>query len=77
VCSARAGKKVKSEGKTPSFFHFYFQLSKALSSMVFIISLMCDYMYYEHKQRGKVKNLISVEEPELEKVEEHPMTVKA
>lgn len=39
--------------------------------------LMCDYMYYEHKQRGKVKNLIPVEEPELEKVEEQPISVKA
>jgi hypothetical protein len=33
-------------------------------------------MYYEHK-RGKLKNLVPVEEPELEKAEEPPMTVKA
>jgi len=41
------------------------------------LSNMCDYMYYEHKQRGKLKNLVPAEEPELEKVEEQPMTVKA
>ncbi len=41
------------------------------------LSDMCDYMYYEHKQRGKLKNLVPTEEPELEKVEEQPMTVKA
>jgi hypothetical protein len=41
------------------------------------MSPMCDYMYYEHKQRGKLKNLVPVEEPELEKAEEKPMTVKA
>jgi hypothetical protein len=39
--------------------------------------VMCDYMYYEQKQRGKLKNLVPAEEPELEKVEEQPMTVKA
>jgi hypothetical protein len=41
---------------------------------------MCDYMYYEHRQKGKVKNLIPAEEPELERVttaEEQPMTVSA
>ena len=41
------------------------------------MSAMCDYMYHEHKQRGKLKNLVPAEEPELEKVEEQPMTVKA
>jgi hypothetical protein len=41
------------------------------------MSVMCDYMYYEHKQRGKLKNLVHAEEPELGKVEEQPMTVKA
>jgi len=38
---------------------------------------MCDYMYYEKKQRGRLKNIEPVEEPELEKVEEQPITVKA
>lgn len=38
---------------------------------------MCDYMYYEQKHRGKLKNLEPAKEPELEKVEEQPMTVKA
>jgi hypothetical protein len=38
---------------------------------------MCDYMYYEAKQKGKLKNLVPVEEPELEQVEEEPMTVRA
>ena len=38
---------------------------------------MCDYMYYESKQKGKLKNLVPAEEPELEQVEEQPMTVKA
>jgi hypothetical protein len=38
---------------------------------------MCDYMYYEYKQRAKAKNL-QPEEPELEKVaEEKPIVVKA
>lgn len=37
---------------------------------------MCDYMYYEHKQRAKAKNLLP-EEPELEKVEEQPMIIKS
>jgi len=50
---------------------------KRLIFYVGIVSSMCDYMYYEHKQRGKLKNLIPAEEPELEKVEEQPMTVKA
>ena len=36
---------------------------------------MCDYMYYEHKQRAKAKNLLP-EEPELEKAEEQPMVIK-
>lgn len=45
--------------------------------MICIISLMCDYMYFEHKQRGKVKNLIPIEESELEKAEERPMAIKA
>jgi hypothetical protein len=36
---------------------------------------MCDYMYYEHKQRAKVK--LPEAEPELEKVEEQPVIVKA
>jgi hypothetical protein len=46
---------------------------------VAIIPAMCDYMYYEHKQRARIKNSIpeTKEQPELEKVEEHPMTVKA
>jgi hypothetical protein len=44
--------------------------------MTCIICLMCDYMYYEHKQKGKLKNLIPLEEPELEKIEEQPITVK-
>jgi hypothetical protein len=36
---------------------------------------MCDYMYYENKQRGKLKNRINIEEqePELEKVEATPL----
>ncbi|HEX7033296.1 MAG TPA: hypothetical protein VF172_09880 [Nitrososphaera sp.] len=45
---------------------------------------MCDYMYYEHRQRGKIKNSIPAEEePELEKIttateeEQQPMTVRA
>jgi hypothetical protein len=38
---------------------------------------MCDYMYYEHKQRGKLKNLVPTEEPELEKAGEKPVIVKA
>jgi hypothetical protein len=38
---------------------------------------MCDYMYYEGKHRGKLKNLVPAEEAELEKAEEQPMTVKA
>ena len=42
-----------------------------------IIPAMCDYMYYEHKQRAKIKNPLPETEPELEKVEEHPMAVKA
>lgn len=36
---------------------------------------MCD-MYYESKQRASIKNPLP-EEPELEKVEEQPMVVKA
>ena len=36
---------------------------------------MCDYMHYEQKTRAKVKNPLP--EPELEKTEEQPMTVKA
>ncbi|GEM_PF-1499053 len=46
---------------------------------------MCDHMYYEHRQKGKLKNLIPAEEPELESVtttaaveeEKQPMTVSA
>ena len=38
---------------------------------------MCDYMYYEQKQKGKLKNLMPVEEPDLETTEEQPMTIKA
>jgi hypothetical protein len=38
---------------------------------------MCDYMYYENKHKARAKNLISAEEPELEKVEEQPMVVKS
>lgn len=41
------------------------------------MSPMCDYMYYEEKQKSKLKNMVPAEEPELEKVEEQPMTVKA
>jgi hypothetical protein len=37
---------------------------------------MCDYMYYEQHKRAKVRNPLP-EEPELEKAEEQPMTVKA
>ena len=37
---------------------------------------MCDYMYYEPKQRSKAKNLLP-EEPELERVEEQPMVIKS
>jgi hypothetical protein len=33
-------------------------------------------MYYEPKQRARIKNLPD-QEPELEKVEEQPMVVKA
>lgn len=40
------------------------------------MSPMCDYMYYEQRHRGKLKNLVPAEEPELEKAEEQPMTVK-
>jgi len=35
---------------------------------------MCDYMYYEHKQRSKAK--LPEAEPELEKAEERPVIVK-
>ena len=41
---------------------------------------MCDYMYYEYKQKAKAKNLLPAEEPEIEKAaieEEQPMVVKA
>jgi hypothetical protein len=38
---------------------------------------MCDYMYYEQHKRAKVKNPMPEAEPELEKVEEQPMAVKA
>jgi hypothetical protein len=38
---------------------------------------MCDYMLDEHRQRAKIKNPLPETEPELEKVEEQPMTVKA
>ncbi len=41
------------------------------------MSPMCDYMYYEDKQRAKTKNLVPAEEPELENVEEQPITVKS
>jgi hypothetical protein len=34
-------------------------------------------MYYEHKQKAKVNKLIPGPEPELEKVEEQPIAVKA
>ena len=37
---------------------------------------MCDYIYYEVKQRAKAKNLLP-EEPELEKAEEQPMVIKS
>jgi len=46
---------------------------------------MCDYMYYEHKQRAKARNLLP-EEPELEEKivaegeeekEQAPMVIKA
>lgn len=50
---------------------------KALSSMPYNMSPMCEYMYYEQKQKGKLKNLVPAEEPELEKVEEQPIPVKA
>lgn len=36
---------------------------------------MCD-MYYEPKPRARIKNSLP-EEPELEKVEEQPIVVKA
>jgi hypothetical protein len=36
---------------------------------------MCD-MYYEPKQRARIKNPLP-EEPELKKVEEQPIAVKA
>lgn len=51
-------------------------LGKALSGTTYIISPMCDYMYHEHKQRGKIKDLVPAEEAELEKVEEQPIAVK-
>ena len=70
------GRRLSPDGKTLFLFSFLF-LSKALSAIIAIISLMCDYMYYEQRQRGKLKNLVPAEEPELEKVEEQPMTVKA
>ena len=36
---------------------------------------MCDFMYYENKQKGKLKNRIDIEEHELEieRVEEQPL----
>ena len=40
-------------------------------------SSMCDYMYYEHKQRAKIKNPLPQTEPELERVEEQPAIIKA
>lgn len=38
---------------------------------------MCDYMFYEYKQKARVKNPLPETEPELEKAEEPPMVVKA
>ncbi len=47
---------------------------------------MCDYMYYEHKQRAKIKNPLpeTESEPELERIlveeeqqEEQPVILKA
>ena len=40
---------------------------------------MCDYMYYEHKQRIKAKNLLPQTETEIERIvveEEQPVIVK-
>jgi hypothetical protein len=38
---------------------------------------MCDYMYYEEARRLRAKKHIQEPEPELEKVEEQPMAIKA
>jgi len=38
---------------------------------------MCDYMYYEKKQKSRLKDIEPVETPELEKVEEQSIVVKA
>ena len=37
---------------------------------------MCDYMHYEEPRRHRAKK-IAEPEPELEKVEAQPMTIKA
>ena len=43
-----------------------------------MVSNMCDYMYYEHKQKAKAKNLLPETETEIERVvEEQPVIVKA
>lgn len=39
------------------------------------MSVMCDYMYYEQKQKSKLKNVAP--EPELEKAEEQPIPARA
>lgn len=40
------------------------------------MAAMCDFMYYENKQRAKARNL-EPEQPELEKPEEQPMAINA
>ena len=40
---------------------------------------MCDNMYYENKQKPKLKNTTKIEEesPELEMIEEQPLSINA
>jgi hypothetical protein len=38
---------------------------------------MCDYMYYEETSRLRAKKHIQEPEPELEKVKDPPMAIKA
>ena len=51
------------------------QTRKILICIERVLLAMCD-MYYEPKQRARIKNPLP-EEPELEKVEEQPIVVKA
>lgn len=54
---------------------FLWQTRKILICRASITGNMCD-MYYEPKQRARIRNPLPEEEPELEKVEEQPMVVK-